>query len=353
MQVLTRFIGVGFLIFIVVPICALESHHVSAQEAPKPSAVEKKDEFQQAMESARAFARQGRLDEAIDEYRRAAKLHDDKCAECFQIIGQIYFQLGKLNEAAVAFRQCAELKPSNEAEIYNILGVVLYMQNEKESYEAAAAALQRAIELSKGKLPKAYYNLGYALIRAGKEQEGIAALKKFLELAPGDSEASQARAVVANTKMVDAKVAPTFVVMSHTGEDISLEKLKGKLVLLDFWASWCIPCRIDIPEVRKIWKTYGGDQFIIIGINLDSNRPVFEAYMKEEGVTWPQYYDGLGWGNKVSQLYGVYSIPHTVLIDQDGVIQATGLRGEELAEKIDDLLKKLHKQESGEANQRK
>ncbi|MEK6325823.1 MAG: redoxin domain-containing protein [Acidobacteriota bacterium] len=340
---MTRFIRVRFLIFIVVLTCALEAHRVSAQEAPKSPAVEKKDEFQQAMEGGRAFARQGRIDDAINEFRRAAKLRDDKCAECFQIIGQIYLQFGKLKEAAAAFRQCVELKPSNEAEIYNILGVALYMQKEKASYDEAATALKRAIELSKGKLPKAYYNLGYALIRAGKEQEGIDALKKFLELFPGASEASQARAVIANTKMVDARVAPFFAVKSHTGEDLSLEKLRGKIVLLDFWASWCIPCRIDIPEVRKIWKKYGGDQFVIVGINLDSNRPAFEAYMKEEAITWPQYYDGRGWGNKVSQLYGVYAIPHTVLIDQDGVIQATGLKGEELSEKIAGVLKKLQK----------
>jgi thiol-disulfide isomerase/thioredoxin len=144
--------------------------------------------------------------------------------------------------------------------------------------------------------------------------------------------------------MVDARVASSFAVKSHTGAELSLEKLRGKVVLLDFWASWCIPCRFDLPEVKKIWKKYGGEQFFLIGINLDSNRPEFDAYMKEEGINWPQYYDGLGWGNKISQLYGVYSIPHTVLIDQDGVIQATGLRGEELSEKIGELLKKLQKQ---------
>src|SRR5258708_34833556 len=98
-----------------------------------------------------------------------------------------------------------------------------------------------------------------------------------------------------------------------------------------------------MPEVRKIWKQYGGDRFAIIGINLDSNRPPFEAYMKEEGITWLQYYDGLGWGNKISRLYGVYSIPQTVLIDQEGVIRATGLRGEGLAAKISELLTTLQK----------
>jgi len=138
--------------------------------------------------------------------------------------------------------------------------------------------------------------------------------------------------------MVDARVAPAFVVKSSTGDELSLEKLRGKVVLLDFWASWCVPCRIDMPEVRKIWKKYSGDRFTIVGINLDSNRPAFDAYIKAESVTWPQYYDGQGWGNAISRKYGVYAIPHTVLIDQEGVIRATGLRGQELDEKIGELL---------------
>ncbi len=326
------------MLSILILVGLLHAGHAAIAQEPKPSAPQPSDEFQQAMDNGNLLLRQGLLDEAVNEFRRAAKLRDDKCAQCSQRIGQTYLQQGRLKEAAVAFRQAAELKPSNEAEMYNILGVALYLQKEKQAYEEAVAAFQKSIELSNGKVVKAYYNLGFALIKSGKEREGVAVLKKFLELDPGAIEGSQARAVVADLKMVDARVAPGFTVKSHTGEELALEKLRGKVVLLDFWASWCIPCRMDMPEVRKIWKRYAGDRFVIIGINLDSNRAQFDAYMKEEAVTWPQYYDGLGWGNNLSRLYGVYAIPHTVLIDSNGVIRATGLRGEDLAVKIDDLL---------------
>ena len=299
------------------------------------------DEFQKAFDNAAVLLRSGQIDEAINEFRRAAKLRDDKCPECFQRIGQICLQQRRLKEAVTAFRQAADLKPANEAEMYNILGVALYLQTEKESYEQAVIALQKAIELSNGKVVKAYYNLGFALIKSGKEQEGIAVLRKFLELDPNATEASQARAVVANLKMVDAKIAPTFVVKSSTGDELSLEKLRGKIVLLDFWASWCVPCRIDMPEVRKIWKKYSSDRFTIVGINLDSNRPAFDEYVQTEAVTWPQYFDGQGWGNVVARQYGVYAIPQTVLIDHEGAIRAIGLRGEELDAKIGELLEKL------------
>jgi thiol-disulfide isomerase/thioredoxin len=340
----SRLFGASLLVSIVVLLGA--DRPACGQEISKPPATEQRDEFQLALINGRLLARQGLTDEAITELRRAAKLHDDKCAECFQTIGQIDFGLGKLKDAAIAFRQAADLKPPNEAEMCNVLGVVLYLQNEKELYDQAAVVLQRAIEVSKGRVVKAYYNLGFALIKSGKEREGVAALKTYLDLDPDSSEASQARAVIANTRMVDVRVAQAFAVKSHTGLDLSLEKLRGKVVLLDFWASWCVPCREDIPEVRKIWKKYGGDRFLVIGINLDSNRTAFDAYIKDESINWPQYYDGLGWANRLARLYGVYAIPHTVLIDQDGVIQAIGLRAERLADRIGDLLKKLQKQPS-------
>lgn len=329
----------------VITILLLPTNGASSQES-KGAAQTKPEEVQQALTAGNTLLRQGRIDEAVNEFRRAAKLQDDKCAECFQRIGQVFLQLRRLKEAAAAFTQAAQLKPPNEAEMYNILGVTLYLQDEKQSFDDAVVALQKAIELSNGRVVKAYYNLGFALIKSGKEPEGVAALKRFLELDPAAVEASQARAVVANIKMVDARVAPTFVEKSHTGGELTLEKYRGKIVLLDFWASWCLPCRRDMPEVLKIWKQHGSDRFAIIGINLDSSRPPFEQFMKEEGITWPQFYDGLGWSNKISRLYGVYSIPHTVVIDQDGVIRATGLRGEELAEKIGELIAALPRSES-------
>jgi tetratricopeptide (TPR) repeat protein len=332
-----RFALIAFLTIILGPL-------VLAQEAPKSPAPQPVDEAQLALNNGRLLVSQGRIDEAINEFRRAAKLKDDKCAECFQMIGALHFQFSRFKDAAAAYRQAADLKPANEAELCNVLGVVLYLQNEKKSYEEAVEALQRSIQLSKGKLPMAYYNLGFALIKSGKEEEGVGALKTYLQLDPNGNEASQAQAVIANTKMVDARVAPAFAFKSNTGEDLSIEKLRGRIVLLEFWASWCGPCRAELPEIKSIWKKFGGDQFIIVGINLDSNRPAFDTFTKQEGLSWPQYYDGLGWGNKISQLYGVYAIPHSVLIDQDGVIKARGLRGEQLAEMIGEMVSKLPRQ---------
>jgi tetratricopeptide (TPR) repeat protein len=318
----------------------------SSQQEPKKDefrnpAMEEQDEFGQAVNKARTLMQGGDLDEAIDQFKKAADLKAGKCAECFQYIGQCNFAMRKYKEAAAGYRQAIALKPGNEAELNNVLGVVLYLQEDKKILEEAVAAFNRAIEMSGGKLVKTYYNLGYALLKLGRDAEGKAALNKYLELDPSANNASEVRAVIANPRMVNERFAPGFKGKSHTGDDLSLDKYRGRVVLLDFWATWCGPCRVEMPSVKALWKRLGGEHFVIIGVNTDHNINAFENYIKREEITWPQYLDRDG---RVSQLYGVRGIPHTVLIDQEGIIRGVGYRGATLASKVEEMLKKLRKQ---------
>jgi peroxiredoxin/Tfp pilus assembly protein PilF len=314
---------------------------VAAQGTFKNPAMEPQDEFQQSFNHARMLARQGRTDEAIKEFENAAKLHNNQCADCFFFIGQIYLQTRQLTEAAAAYRRAIDLKPANVAELYNALGIPLYLQDNKASLQEAAKAFTQSIELSGGKVVKAYYNLGHTLLKLGRDEEGKSALKTYLEVDPDSANAAEVRALISNPKLVDERFAPVFKVASTTGEQLSLEALRGKIVLLDFWATWCGPCRVEMPEAKRIWAKYGGDQFVIIGVSLDHNLKSLENYVKQEGITWPQYFDESG---QVSELYHVTGIPQTVVIDQDGIIRAVGLRGGALSNKIGELLKKIQKQ---------
>lgn len=304
------------------------------------------DQFEEVFTNARKLAMQKRFDDAIKEFKKAAGLRNDECADCYRLIGEIYFQMRKYRESAAAYRQALGSKPSNEADLTNWLGVALYLQDDKKVLDEAAAAFRRAIDLSGGKIVTAYYNLGYTLMKQGKEEEGVEAFKSYLEVSPGAVNAAEVRTIMTNPKMAREKFAPGFKVKSTEGMDLSLDGLRGKVVLLDFWATWCGPCRVEMPEVKKVWKKYGGDQFIIVGVSLDGDRGSFESYVRSEGLTWPQYFDGGGWGNKIARLYNVSGIPDTVLIDHDGIIRARGLRGGALYSKIGDLIKKIPNTES-------
>jgi len=300
---------------------------------------------QQTFNVARADLRNERYEESIKGFKKAAEEKNGQCVECFTLMAQAYFRMGKFKDAAAVQKQAIALKPE-DAELCNELGVYLYKENDKKTLQECVEAFQHAIDLSKGQVPLAFFNLGHALIKQGKDQDGIQALKKYLEVAPGASNASEARAIIANPKLANASLAPGFNVKSISGDKLSLEELKGKIVLLDFWATWCGPCREEMPFVKDIWKKYGGDRFVIVGISLDRDRGALNRYLEKEGIAWPQVYDASGLDSRVSRLYGVHAIPHTVLIDQDGVIRAVGLRSGALSSKIGELIKKLPKQEA-------
>ena len=113
----------------------------------------------------------------------------------------------------------------------------------------------------------------------------------------------------------------------------------GKYVLVDFWASWCPHCRRDMPNLVAAYKKYKNKGFEIVGISLDSKADAWAKGVMDLNITWPQLSDLQGWKNSGAQLYGVNSIPHTVLVDKDGTIIAKNLHGEEIDAKLQEILK--------------
>lgn len=130
--------------------------------------------------------------------------------------------------------------------------------------------------------------------------------------------------------LVAGSVFPGFEEKDLTGKPLSLAALRGKVVLVDFWATWCRPCVAELPSVARTYRRYQDAGFEIVGLSLDEDRSKLEGFLKQNNVTWPQYFDGQGWENKLARKYGVQSIPATFLLDREGKIIAKDLRGAEL-----------------------
>jgi peroxiredoxin len=132
-------------------------------------------------------------------------------------------------------------------------------------------------------------------------------------------------------------VAPDFTMNDTEGKPVKLSSLRGKVVLVDFWAAWCRPCRQENPNVVKLYQQYHSKGFEILGVSLDQTKEDWLKAIKDDNLTWIHVSDLQYWQNAAARLYGVNAIPQSYLLDKDGKIIGKGLRGEELAKKLMEL----------------
>jgi len=150
--------------------------------------------------------------------------------------------------------------------------------------------------------------------------------------------AAQVRSQITKAKQfIVGAEAPELAFPTPTGEVLKLSDLRGKVVLVDFWASWCGPCRRENPNVVRLYKKYKDQGFEILGVSLDRKKDKWVGAIEKDGLEWYHISDLKGWQSKAASTYGVSSIPQTVLLDREGKIIARNLRGEVLAKALDEL----------------
>ena len=133
-------------------------------------------------------------------------------------------------------------------------------------------------------------------------------------------------------------VAPALNFNNPEGKLITLASLKGNYVLIDFWASWCRPCRMENPNVVKLYNKYKDQGFTVFSVSLDNNVEKWVNAIEKDGLTWPNHVSDLKqWRTEATKIYGFRGIPYTVLIDKKGKIIAKNLRGESLDTKLKEI----------------
>ena len=134
------------------------------------------------------------------------------------------------------------------------------------------------------------------------------------------------------------EIAPLFDGPTPTGDRIALESFRGKVVIIDFWASWCRPCRIENPNLVRLYKRMHDKGLEIVGVSLDQNKASWERAIADDGLTWNHVSNLQYWADPIAQLYSVRSIPAAFVLDREGRIVGKNLRGAQLDAKIEELL---------------
>jgi len=132
-------------------------------------------------------------------------------------------------------------------------------------------------------------------------------------------------------------LAPDFALADTSGKKLALSKLKGKYVLLDFWAAWCKPCRDENPNVVQAFNTYKNNGFTVFGVSLDKEKKSWLKAIQDDGLQWQHVSDLKFWGSEAAALYGITSIPRNFLLDPNGMIIGRDLRGEDLLDKLEEI----------------
>jgi peroxiredoxin len=296
------------------------------------------------LEKGKDLLRRRQYEDALKSFKRANEMRNKKCGVCFAWMGETYLNLEAYKnvlDAAEKTIQFAEGDQQLLLRAYNHQGVALQALAEKKDQkklQGAEAAFRQALTIA-GAPPLLHYNLGVTLLQLNRDAEGVAVLKQFVQLQPKGANAESANKMIENPRRARENYAPDFSFTTAEGEYVSLDDLRGKVVVLDFWGTWCPPCVESVPELRTLHKRYSKEpSFMLIGISSDSDEQEWKDFTAKNKMIWPQYRDK---DQKVQRAFGVRAFPTYVVIDHEGIVQfrSVGLSWQRAAS-LEDAIRK-------------
>jgi thiol-disulfide isomerase/thioredoxin len=268
--------------------------------------------------------RERRFKEAIKAFTTANEQQGRKSPRAFLGLCRAHNGLGAHGDAVKACEQGLKFVDGDvrlAAQLHNERGLALSARAKSHKDRAlreAQQAFRSVVELT-SEIPIAWFNLGVVAARQGADEESVAAFQAYLDSGAAGSEADLARELVVSPRRAREPVAPEFSVPTFDGQVVSLKSLRGHTVLLDFWATWCPPCRQSSPALVRLAKKYAGEPFSIVGIS--SDQPGDEAkvrrYVESYEMPWPQHLDA---SQAVHKAYEIDAFPTFIVIDGDGIV---------------------------------
>jgi thiol-disulfide isomerase/thioredoxin len=301
------------------------------------------EKAQKTYKDAQQYLHKRMTDLALDSFKKANKQDGGHCAACLRQMIKYGVELRDWKTAETAAEQAAAdaQGTNNIALAHYELGMVLMNEglekHKDELFTRAHDELTKALAAAPN-FPDAVFNDGWALAHMNQDEAAKAQFERFAKMKPANDPARQ-RAVrfISQPELARARMAPPFAVITTDGQRVSLDDLQGKVVLIDFWATWCGPCREALPHMKDIVKKFQGQSLVVLSVSLDSNEQQWKDFIAKNEMTWLQYRDG-GFTGPTAKLFGVEAIPHTFTIDVDGVLQDEHIGDASIEGKLKKLL---------------
>jgi|SRR5271156_3920385 len=293
------------------------------------------------------------FEKAMEAYRKADRDSHHSCAECYLRMVRVEKYTGDLSMALEDAKHAVKAAGDDKkqaAMAHMVRGALLSQMAVKakdKKLKEAEDEFRQALALDPTQA-SARFSLGFILMRQERDGDGIAELNVYVGLPGADPKTVQkARAMIADPIRAREPLAPDFSFSTLEGATISNSALRGKVVLLDFWGTWCPPCRESVPTLVGLQKKFSDRPFQIVGVSSDTEEDKWKAFIAAKKMTWPEYIDLPG---SVQALFDIHEFPTYIVLDRNGVIQMrqSGYDieiGAQLEEAINKALKKPYSPE--------
>jgi len=307
-------------------LCCAASISLAGAQSDEPKNEPTSEKAQKTYKEANELVRERKIPAALDDFKKADKQDGGHCFGCQKQMIYYGSKLGDWKAAELGAQEmiAAAQDPRDKAISHYQMATVLMAQgfetHKQEAFTRAHEEIGAALAAFSN-FPDAYYLDGRTLAQLHQDEAAKARFEEYAKMKPEkDVDRQRAMRYIVNMDLARARMAPPFEVTTMEGQKLSMDELQGKVVLIDFWATWCQPCREALPHIRKIADKFHDEPFVVLSVNVDSDEKKWKSFVAENQMTWPQYFDA-GFTGPVARMFDVHAIPHTFTIDADGIVQ--------------------------------
>jgi len=285
--------------------------------------------FTEQFEAGKHALEQGDYKGAAGALKKAIKLQSE-CYACYTGLAQASAKLGDRRGAIESSDRAIDVAKSDNSRAYahNLKGNILFLDPDNSNQIGfAETEFARAVQLDRT-VAIYHLNLATAMIRQSKDEAAKPELDACLAASPTADIAALAKKLLADPRRGREAFAPDFNVKGINGEQVSLQQFAGKVLVMDFWATWCPPCRDSVGELKTLTRKYPANKLVLVSVSADDNDGAWREFVGKKRMDWVQYRDS---DHQLLKAFAIHSFPTYLVVDGDGIIRTriTGLNPKE------------------------